>query len=159
MRLVEIPTDLEINDNIVAYWTPSGTIAAGESREYAYRLRWGMLPPDPRDDLAYVVATRTGVGGPSGVPTTGNTRKFVIDFRGGTLPNGDPETDILPRFTATGGEVDMDTVTVFYVPESGVWRLVGDVTPTDRNATELVAYLETQDRKLTETWLYQWRTA
>jgi glucans biosynthesis protein len=159
VRLVEIPTDLEINDNIVAYWTPSGTIAAGDSREYAYRLRWGMLPPDPRDDLAYVVATRTGVGGPSGVPTDSNARKFVIDFRGGTLPDGETETDILPRFTATGGEVDADTVTVFYVPESGVWRLVGDVTPTDRNATELVAYLETQNRKLTETWLYQWRTA
>lgn len=159
VRLVEIPTDLEINDNVVAYWTPSGTVAAGESREYAYRLRWGMLPPDPRDDLAYVVATRTGVGGPSGVPYDGDSRKFVIDFRGGTLPKGEAETDITARFTATGGKVDEDTVTVFYVPEADVWRLVGDVQPSDRGATELVAYLETADRKLTETWLYQWRTA
>ncbi len=159
VRLVEIPTDLEINDNIVAYWVPSGNIAAGESREFNYRLRWGMLPPDPHEDLAYVVSTRTGVGGPSGVANDGSARKFVIDFRGGTLPNGEGSTKILPHISAARGTVDEETVVAFYVPEADVWRLVGDVSPEAGAATELVAYLETEDEKLTETWLYQWRNS
>ncbi len=158
VRLVEIPTDLEVNDNIVAYWVPSGEIAAGESREYNYRLRWGMLPPDPRENLAYVVTSKSGLGGPSGVSYEGNARKFVIDFRGGTLPKHDGSANITPHLSAARGTVDEDTVVAFYVPESDVWRLVGDVTPEPGSATELVAYLESEDEKLTETWLYQWRT-
>ena len=158
VRLVEIPTDLEINDNIVAYWTPAGEVRKGDSREYRYRLRWGMLPPDPRADLAYVASTRTGLGGPSGVPYEGNARKFVVDFRGGTLPKGEGATPILPHLSAANGEVDERTVTVFYVPETDVWRLAGDVSPDGPSTVELVAYLEADGEKLTETWLYQWRT-
>ena len=30
VRLVEIPTDLEVNDNIVAFWVPDGQVRAGE---------------------------------------------------------------------------------------------------------------------------------
>jgi periplasmic glucans biosynthesis protein len=158
VRLVEIPSDLEINDNIVAYWVPDGDVKKGDSREYHYRLRWGMLPPDPTADLAFVASTRTGLGGPSGVPYEGNARKFVIDFRGGTLPKGDMGSEIVPHLTAAHGEVDERTMTVFYVPEANVWRLIGDVSPDGAGATELVAYLENGNEKLTETWLYQWRT-
>jgi glucans biosynthesis protein len=117
-----------------------------------------MLPPDPEGDLAYVASTRTGLGGPSGVAHEGNARKFVIDFRGGTLPRGGGGAEIVPHLTAANGEVDERTVTVFYVPETGVWRLVGDVSPDGPGTTELVAYLEAGGEKLTETWLYQWRT-
>ena len=159
VRLVEIPSDLEINDNIVAYWVPSGEFRAGDSREYAYRLRWGMLPPNPNGDLAHVAATRTGLGGQSGVPYEGDARKFVIDFRGGKLPTEGGRTEIAPHLSAAHGVVDEETVTVFYVPEADVWRLVGDVSPEGGAAAELVAWLESADEKLTETWLYQWSGA
>lgn len=157
VRLVEIPSDLEINDNIVAFWVPNGEVRAGDSREFAYRLRWGMLPPDPDANLAYVASSRSGVGGPSGVPQDGDARKFVIDFRGGKLPSQSGIGDIVPHISASRGVVDEETVTVFYIPDSNVWRLVGDVMPDGDGATELVAYLESGDEKLTETWLYQWR--
>jgi glucans biosynthesis protein len=117
-----------------------------------------MLPPDSEGDLANVVSTRSGLGGPSGVPHEGNARKFVIDFRGGTLPYGKGPVEIVPHLSAANGEVDERTVTVFHVPETDVWRLVGDVAPDGPGTTELVAYLEADGEKLTETWLYQWRT-
>lgn len=42
--LVEIPADLEIYDNIVAYWRPSADLAAGDSHRMTYRLDWGDAP-------------------------------------------------------------------------------------------------------------------
>src|SRR5690606_14210600 len=43
ISLVELPTDLEINDNIVAFWTPEGDVKAGQNFEYRYRLTWGSI--------------------------------------------------------------------------------------------------------------------
>ena len=58
VELVEIPSTREMNDNIVAYWQPATPIAAGESAEFSYRLRFTAEPLD--DSLARVVATRVG---------------------------------------------------------------------------------------------------
>lgn len=41
VTLVEIPADLEIYDNIVAYWRPASPIAAGAEHTMRYRLQWG----------------------------------------------------------------------------------------------------------------------
>ena len=38
-----------------------------------------------------------------------------------------------------------------------MWRLVIDVEPNPGEVLELRAYLVGLGRKLTETWLYQWR--
>lgn len=45
VRLVEIPSKLEVNDNIVAFWVPEAPAKAGDALEFAYRLEWGDLPP------------------------------------------------------------------------------------------------------------------
>ena len=44
VTLVEIPSDSEINDNIVAYWSPKDPIPAGSEFSFAYRLSWGNDP-------------------------------------------------------------------------------------------------------------------
>ncbi|MEO6298021.1 MAG: glucan biosynthesis protein, partial [Paracoccaceae bacterium] len=67
VRVVEIPSELEANDNIVAYWVPDAKAKAGDSLEIAYRLHWGDLPHDDNELLAYVYETRAGHGGVSGV--------------------------------------------------------------------------------------------
>ena len=152
VRLVEIPTDLEINDNIVAYWNPGERFAAGAAREYAYRLRWGMLPPE--GGLAYVAETRTGVGGVSGVEHDGEARKFVVDFEGGRLGALPEDADVEASLSVTRGE--LATQTLFKLPERDTWRLVADIVPERNAAMELVAYVEGYDERLSETWLYQW---
>ena len=49
--LVEIPSDREINDNVVAFWRPEGTMAAGAEMTLTYRLTWGWDAPIPPDLL------------------------------------------------------------------------------------------------------------
>ncbi len=154
VRLVEIATDLEINDNIVAYWMPDGGAAAGDMREYNYRLRWGMMPPDPDQEPAHVSETRTGKGGVSGVPTETDARKFVVDFKGGILGRMDPQAEVIAQVAVNGGEVVEQVF--FKIDGQDVWRLVADVDPQDSDVVELMAHVEGYGQRLSETWLYQW---
>lgn len=157
VRLIEIPAKLEADDNIVAFWIPAEPAVAGQEREYAYRVVWGDLDAEDNPALAYVAETRAGVGGVSGVENAAGLRKFVVDFKGGEL-------DALPAGTAldvlaTVGGGTMRNSILSRVEANGAWRLVMDVE-TDPGATlELKAYLVGLGRKLTETWLYQWRPA
>src|SRR3546814_1461687 len=40
VQLIEIPTDDEIHDNIVAFWVPQEPAQAGTSYDMRYRLHW-----------------------------------------------------------------------------------------------------------------------
>lgn len=159
IRLVEIPSDLEANDNIVAFWMPDGGGKAGQDMEFQYRLVWGDLPPDPDADKAYVLETRAGVGGVSGVENKDGTRKFVVDFKGGMiakLPASASDT-IKPICSVNGGQIVTQTLSL--IPEEGVWRLVLDISSDEGNTVELLARLEGYGRVLTEVWAYQWINA
>ena len=46
VELVEIPTDEEINDNIVAYWVPERAVRGGEGLDFSYRLRSVLDSPE-----------------------------------------------------------------------------------------------------------------
>ncbi len=157
MRLVEIPTDLEVNDNIVAFWVPDGQVRAGETREFAYRLRWGALPHDSGDPRAYVLETRSGEGGVSGVENTQGTRKFVVDFKGGLLGTLAEGAEVEAVTSVTGGEIV--TQTLAPIAGTDVWRLVLDVSAEPGATVELSAHVAGYGRKLTELWLYQWVVA
>ncbi|SDE77878.1 glucan biosynthesis protein G [Rhodobacter capsulatus] len=156
IRLVEIPSDLEVNDNIVAFWIPDAPAKAGESREFSYRLRWGDLEFDDFDDRAHVKETRTGEGGVSGVQNTDGTRKFVIDFVGGLMDSlGHDEAENL-SIVANAWNGEIVTKVLSRNTTDGIWRLVMDVKPTGGDTVELAAHIAGYGRKLTETWLYQW---
>ncbi len=154
VRLVEIPSDLEVNDNIVAFWTPAAPIPAGESREYRYRLHWGALAPEVNGELAWVAETRAGQGGVSGGEAEPGVRKFVVDFEGGVLGTLPPDADIAPVLNIGGGEALVTALSK--IDGTDIWRLVVDVRGRPGSVTELVAHIAGYDRKLTENWLYQW---
>jgi glucans biosynthesis protein len=155
IRLIEVPSTLEVDDNIVAFWVPADPVKAGQEREYRYKLLWGNLVPDGKA-LAYVVETRAGAGGVSGVANAHNLRKFVVDFKGGDLEGWNPETP--PDVLANVSSGTIKTSTVSKIAANGVWRLVLDVEASGEPAPmELKAYLVGGGKQLTETWLYQWR--
>lgn len=156
VRLVEIPTEIEATDNIVAFWVPSQAVTAGEARAYDYRLIWGDLPPDPAGDLAHVVQTRTGRGGVAGLPAPEGQRKFVVDFEGGPLVPLGPEAGVEAVLGAFDGEIVEQGL---YRLEDGRWRLVLDVAAEPGAVVELSAHLAGEGRKLSEIWLYQWVVA
>ena len=157
VRLVEIPSDLEVNDNIVAFWVPEAKPVPGALVEYAYRLHWGLLPVDPAADVAYVKETRAGTGGVSGVENTEGTRKFVVDFAGGMLATLPTDAEVEAVVTITGGEISVQTLSK--IDSVNIWRLVIDVLPETGATVELVAHVAGYGRKLSENWQYQWVTA
>lgn len=156
VRLIEIPADLEIDDNIVMLWVPANAPQAGDTRRFSYKMHWGALPPDAYGKLAYIYSTRTGVGGPSGVPLENpNLRKFVIDFEGGALGDMDPEAEVTPVVTASAGEI-ADVVLHKIDDADRRWRLFFDLDGQDFDLIELTAHVAGSQRKLTEVWLFQW---
>ncbi len=156
IRLVEIPSKLEVNDNIVAFWVPEAPAKAGDALEFAYRLDWGDLPPDTSDARAHISETRAGTGGVSGVENTKGTRKFVIDFKGGEIANLPADAGDKIEVVSNAGKGKIVTQTLSKVEQDGVWRLVLDVSADGTSPVELSAHLSGYGRKLSETWLYQW---
>ena len=155
IRLVEIPSDLEGNDNIVTFWVPSEKPRAGESREYAYRLRWGALGTDRDGDRAWIVNTLAGKGGTSGVSgAKASLRKFVIDFDGGLMAGLPGDAEMEPVVTLSHGKIQH--VALSKIRNTTMWRLVIDVDGGNERVVELVAHVAGFGRKLTETWIYQW---
>ena len=157
VRLVEIPTDLEANDNIVAYWVREEPVRAGDALEYEYRLRWGDLPTETDGDRAVIIGTRAGAGGPSGVPSRDGTRKFVVDFAGGPLAKLPADAEISAEVSISTGELVSKTLERLETGDA--WRLVIDVSAEEGDVVELVAHLAGFGRKLSEIWLYQWINA
>jgi glucans biosynthesis protein len=149
--LVEIPTDAEIHDNVVAFWMPAKPPEPGQRLDLAYRLHWGEPPHRP--SLASVAATRLGRGGYAGRPADG-LRKFVIDFRGPPLEKIAEAKQIEPVIKVSEGKTS--NVEVQRLPGPAGWRLYFDFRPEGSRPLELRAYLKHGAEALTEIWSFQW---
>ena len=157
VRLVELPSKFEYNDNIVALWRPGQPAKAGDTREFSYKLSWGDLPPDPNTDLAFVADMRVGHGGNAIDTPDPNVRKFVVDFRGGMIASLADDAKISAVTTVSGGTI-LQTA-VFKVGADSDWRLIIDVKMGDSKLVEINAHLAGFDQRLSETWLFQWRAS
>ena len=152
VQLVEIPTAAETNDNIVAFWTPAKSVAAGDTLETRYRLYWTDEEPSPLG-VATVIATRTGVGGRPGLPGEAAVRKFVIDFAGGRLASLDRSSGVQAIVTfSRGAPTDVAAYPIVGTPN---WRLLFDAAITPGNTLDLRAFLRVNGSALTETWVGQ----
>lgn len=154
VQLVEIPTNDEIHDNIVAYWLPKRPIKAGNHIKLAYRLYWQSHQPFPPKNIGEVVATRIGEGGIAGQPAEPNVRKFVIDFSGGPLAKMKRRYDLKPVVTASRGTPT--GLAVIPVRDTGVWRAFFDLPIEGHAPIDLRCFIPLDNGALTETWLYQY---
>jgi glucans biosynthesis protein len=153
VELVEIPTDDEIYDNIVAYWVPKEPMRQGSVHEYDYRLYWAADKPFPAK-VSKVVATRIGRGGIPGQPRPPGVRKFMIDFAGGELPRLGQEDGVRPVITAARGHIDNSYV--LPIVGTKAWRASFDLDVEGPEAVDLRCFLERNGTSLTETWLFQY---
>ena len=155
VQLVEIPTEDETQDNIVACWRPDGDIAAGGSRSFDYRLYWQDSEPAYPGDIARTVATRLGRGGiPGQNPWPRDKQKFVVDFTGGPLGQMQPRFDITPVVTTSRGKID--GTYVLKVVGTDRWRAGFDLQIDGKAPVDLRMFLKLGDKTLSETWLYQY---
>jgi periplasmic glucans biosynthesis protein len=157
VELVEIPTDEEIHDNIVAYWVPEAKVEPKKSIPFSYLLsaytHSSARPPGGR-----VVATRTGgiLAGPNGQALP-NVRRMVVDFAGGDLDDLYAAQPVQAQISANGGEVE--DVTVQRLPQSAIWRVSFKVKTTGEKPADLRCYLSLYGEALSETWTYLWKPA
>lgn len=155
VQLVEIPTDDEIHDNIVAYWVPKAPATRGSEWSFRYRLHWVDEEPF-MPALGRAISTWTGMAGRPGQPRPRNKRKVVIDFIGGPiadLPESARET-VEVVVTPAGGTVD--NVYSHRVVGTKRWRAFIDVAASGREPVDLRLFLRLDGKPLTETWLWQY---
>ena len=155
VQLVEIPTNDEIHDNIVAYWLPEQVVEPGSHWNFDYRLYWASEEPFP-PTVGHVVATRIGRGGVPGqeTPRKSGQHKFVIDFEGGPLFALKQRYDVDCVVTASRGNVMHPYA--LKVVGTNLWRATFDLDLPSGDAVVLRCFLRLHETALTETWLYEY---
>ena len=154
VHLVEIPTDDETSDNIVAYWAPKAQFKAGQQQRWRYRLSW-------LDDIAFpeavgrAMGTWTGMGGRPGHKRPDGVRKFVIDYQGAVFDGLGRADNVELVVTASRGDVS-NAYNHPVVDQRERWRAFFDIKATGTEAVDLRAFLRKGDRALTETWIFQY---
>jgi glucans biosynthesis protein len=154
VQLVELRSDDETEDNIVAMWVPKQPVKAGSSLRYRYRLQWCATEPH-ETALARCVATRLGRGGEPGKVRPKGAHKFMVEFLGGTLaslPFGEKPKPVLWSSSGTFSYVFTEAV-----PDDvpGHWRAQFDFTGAGPKVIDMRLYLKDGEQTLSETWLYQ----
>ncbi|NDY95606.1 glucan biosynthesis protein [Wenzhouxiangella limi] len=153
VELVEIPTEDETFDNIVAFWVPDAPILAGESRRYRYRLTT-VDGFKSNEGLAQVRATHTGR---AGIPGQENwrdrsRRRFVIEFDGPAL--ADAEGVELSARTRGGRLLE---TRLEHLPETRAIRAVVALDPDEEGGpSDLRVFLHVDERPVSEVWSYVW---
>jgi glucans biosynthesis protein len=178
VELVEIPSELEIHDNMVAYWVPEKQAEKGPDGQpandvpkyprkmaFSYRMRW-LNPKDGVHSLAKVAATRMAAGIEEG------TLRFVLDFEGGDLSQLPADSGLTSVVTLDQGARLLEKQ-LHKNGATGGWRLVLSIavdpegklkklfpTASSRPIIRVSALLKKGENlpdPLTETWTYDIR--
>lgn len=157
VHLIELPTDDEIHDNIVATWVPAEPARAGSKFELSYRLYWQADEPYPTD-LARCVATRLSNGGQPGQPRPKGVRKFMVEFLGGPLvsvPYGVKPEMVLSASRGSFTDYRMMEAVPDNVP--GHWRAQFDLAGVEgTDPVEMKLQLKLDGKIVSETWMFQY---
>jgi periplasmic glucans biosynthesis protein len=144
VRLIEIPTDKEIHDNIVSFWRPKDPPRAKGEYAYTYRLHWGA--GETGMQLAEFLKTRVGAA-------SDDARLFVLDIVGEKLKGVKADT---VRGTVSANFGKVTNVVTQPNPENGGWRLSFNLVPEKASVIELRAQLMQNDVPLSEVWVCRW---
>ena len=150
VELVEIPSDREVNDNMVAFWRPHDPLRAKGEYLLNYRLHWCWAPPG-EVKLGQVLQTRCGLSFDQ------KHRQFVIDFVGPALKGLKPEAP--PSLDVGADKGKIVSATTQPNPDISGWRISIELDTQDQKLVELHARLMQADQPLTETWIYRWTKA
>lgn len=143
VELVEIPSDKETNDNIVAYWQPAEPMKEGGEYHFRYRMYWGQQTP-AQQHAGRVVASRSGAA-----VLKPKIREFAIDYAADTIPD-----NLVAHVQTSKGEI-ID-VTSMKLADNGNYRVTFKFDPKGENLAEFRLWLVSDDKNWGETWLYRW---
>lgn len=149
IRLVELPTNMEYADNMVAFWMPAEPLTPEKPLEFSYRLHWfrddASLPP-----LSRAQSTRIGVA--TEYP---GAKKFVLDFSNAPgLDRNNPDS-VEPVISLANGVLKGKHLQRNDL--GNAWRVFFDVAPIDQTQpVEMRCFLQSGGLPRSETWTYFW---
>ena len=147
VQLMEIPSENEIHDNILATWRPREPMAAGSEHFFAYRQHWCWSPPE-RPQLAMVSGTRIGRAGQQQ-----RRRRFVVDFAGERLATLKPEELQMAFWASNNGAQNLRIIPG---TDNRPWRVTFELDPGNETLVEMRLALMNGTAPVSETWLYRW---
>jgi glucans biosynthesis protein len=154
VRLVELPTPNETEDNIVAFWVPAQLPPLGEPVKYEYKLHWFQegKPGSRMPPAGYVMATRIG----RSATQESDFVRFWVDFNGSYLGNVRALPDIAADIEVGDG-AKLVHQSLEKNPYNGSWRAAFAIKPDGTGRpVELRCYIKKPPHILTETWSYLW---
>ena len=154
VRLVELPTPDETNDNIVAFWVPANLPPIGEPLKLEYKLHWfvegqggGAKPP-----AGYAMATRIG----HSQTNEADLVRFWVDFAGPYLNVQKSPRDMSPNISVGKGATLIHQ-SLEKNSFNGSWRVAFALKPDGSGKpVELRCFLQKPPHVLSETWSYLW---
>jgi glucans biosynthesis protein len=152
MEIVEIPTDSETHDNIVAYWVNNEPLLAGQSLylEYDIQTTNGEFRPD--NSLAPVLRTLTGENRLPGeeVDDDDLSRLFNVDFR---KPYGSDFDISQLALDVSASNAQVSEARVLLTNFDSEIRVSFIVTPNEDDAVvDMRAFLTYKGEKISEIW-------
>ncbi len=158
VQLVEIPTEVEYFDNIVAAWRPKEALPAGRAYAIGYRLSW--CDDTPAWSGSRVGKTRIGEGARPG------SLHFVVDFldfrdtkleKVASVGITDVPLRPLPEAVVSSSVGVTGAPLIQRNSESGGMRATFEFDPQGHDESELRLSLVANGEPASEVWLFRWR--
>jgi glucans biosynthesis protein len=148
IHLVELSTQYEGLDNIVAFWDPAAKPPPLQPLRFGYTLYW-TRENDMTLSSNQVVSTRIGLN-----PLDQQQRQFVIDFN---IPGLTVEDDPPTAAVTCSGNGTITQIQVFRNTPEKTWRVFVNMLPKPGNhdPVDLKCTLRKGDIEC-ETWAYRW---
>lgn len=154
LEMVEIPTNSETHDNIVAYWVPDAPLVSGGSRYFAYTLNT-LEGKGLGSSLATVVRTRQGKTLLPGENVNDEAkqaeRRFIVDFSIPERLTFNPESNKLIVHASNGV---VSQVRLYPANKGKEWRATFLIKPKSNIAVDMRAYIEQSGERISEVWNY-----
>jgi glucan biosynthesis protein len=144
VQLVEIPSDSEGNDNIVAYWRPAEGLRRGRPFEFAYRLTWP-------DDVAPGPGLGRVVRSAGGRKLFSDLQEVMIDYAG-----IDPQAVAASEVHAAISRGRLVEARIQPNPAVDGARVFLSIETDSPATAEIRVELKLGNEPLAETWLYRW---
>jgi len=154
LELVQIPTQDEFNDNIVAYWVPERGFDRGDMLKCSYSLTW-YSARHQRSPKGFVQATR--------IVKKSDGMMFILDFIGDEFKTIFKDKTPIPDVWVSKG-AHLTDMQLIKNAVTGGWRLVLHVQldapavnfglPSPKPTIEFRAFLKDNGSAVSETWSY-----